>query len=439
MSAGIPVFQQDDSVAMLKVHPLRIDLYEELHNRPSPVIAGPCQITHFTLLLNEGATVQEYIGDLCKRFGVAVPHSSASCSYQDFGCFELRWERHLEFTNLTFIFATDDPYVSDPFSHIPRDWLAAMPGELLVALNLVFVEQEPTDKQLQQWFEGQRISGADIYDGKAKIWTAFKLHSNGLGRILAYNKRLTQYQNGRLVQRLFELETYRVMALMALPVARRTSSELRQIENRLTDLHNSIADIQVQHNERELLQELSLLAARVEQLRSATNYRFAAAIAYNDLVQDRLLQLRETALEGMQIWREFLERRFTPGIKTCISTRDRLEDVSRRISSTTGLLRARVDLSIQEQNQRLLSSMNKRSLVQLRLQQTVEGLSVVAISYYLVSLLGFVYQGLSAYGLTLDVDMAKGLSAPFVLGCVYYLVRRLRVHITRRLPAQLGD
>lgn len=431
MSEEIPIFANSaEPMAVLKVHPWRSDLYEELHNRPSPVISGPCQITHFTLLLEQNASIQEYVVDLCNRFSVPVPDTKASCFYQDFGAFELRWERHLEFANFTFIFPETDPFASDTLSYIPKDWLAAMPGELVVALNLVFIDEEPTEEELR-WFEGQRVSGSYIADEKAKVWTAFKLHSDGFGRVLVRNKSLTPYQSGRLVQRLFELETYRLMSLLALPIARQTGHELRATEENLTKLHDSISDIEAEHDERQLLQELSLLAADVERRRSNTNYRFAAAVAYHDLVNDRLNQLRETPIDGMQSLREFLERRLTPGIKTCNSVRDRLEDLSRRITRTTGLLRARVDLTIQEQNQDLLSSMNRRSQLQLRLQQTVEGLSVVAISYYLVSLLGFVYQGLNTVGINMNVDIAKAISAPIVVGLMYLLVRRIRTYITQ--------
>lgn len=431
MSEEIPVFTQSaEPMAVLKVHPWRSDLYEELHNRPSPIINGPCQVTHFTLLLEQNASIQEYVVDLCKRFSVPVPNTDASCFYQDFGAFELRWERHLEFANFTFIFPETNPFASDTLSYIPKDWLAAMPGELVVALNLVLIDEEPSKEQLR-WFEGQRVSGSYIAAEKAKVWTAFKLHSDGFGRMLVCNKSLTPYQTGRLVQRLFELETYRLMSLLALPIARQTGHELRATEESLTQLHDRISDIEATHDERELLQQLSLLAADVERRRSNTNYRFSAAVAYHDLVNDRLNQLRETPIDGMQSLREFLERRLTPGIKTCNSVRDRLEDLSKRITRTTSLLRARVDLTIQEQNQDLLSSMNHRSQLQLRLQQTVEGLSVVAISYYLVSLLGFVYQGMNSLGLNFNENIAKGVSAPIVVGLVYFAVRRIRAQITK--------
>ncbi len=416
----------------LKVHPWRSSLYEELHNRPSPIIDSNCQVAHFTVLLDDNReALHAHVVDLCRRFSVPAPGPESSCLYQDFGGFELRWERHLEFANFTFICRQVEPFAQEALNFIPKDWLAAMPGELLVAVNLAVVDYAPSEQQLHQWFEGQRVSGAHVADDQSQVWTAFRLHSDGFGRMLANRGQLTPYQAGRLVQRLFELETYRLMSLVALPIARRMGHALGPVEASLAQLNQQISDINSERDERELLQELSLLAAKVEQHRSDTNFRFAAALAYHDLVLDRLTQLKERPIEGMQGLREFLERRLTPGIKTCTSVRDRLEDLSRRVSRTTSLLRTRVDLSIQEQNQDLLSSMNRRSQLQLRLQQTVEGLSVVAIGYYMLSLLGIGFDAMKAYGIGLNTDVMKGISLPVVLGVVYWGVHSVRRHISR--------
>jgi uncharacterized membrane-anchored protein len=417
----------------LRVHPLRSSLYEELHNRPSPVIEGACQVSHFTVMLNDNREAMlEHVLDLCRRYSVPGPGSDSSCLYQDFGGFELRWERHLEFANFTFISKGATPFSDDALAFIPKDWLASMPGELVVAVNLVMVDDGPTDADLKRWFEGQRYSGSNVAEDKAQTWTAFKLHSDGFGRIVTWNRKLSGYQTGRMVQRLCELETYRLMSLLALPVARSMGAELTRIETSLAALNQSISEIDKDKDERELLQELSHLAAEVERHRSDTNFRFAAAVAYHDLVRDRLRQLRESPIEGVQSMQEFLERRLTPGIKTCNSVRDRLEDLSRRIHRTTSLLRTRVDLSIQEQNQHLLSSMNRRSQLQLRLQQTVEGLSVVAIGYYLLSLMEIGFLGLKSAGVPMDVYLAKGIALPIVLLVVWMGVRGVRKHVTRR-------
>jgi len=424
----------------LRVHPQRSALYEELHNRPSPIVDGACQVTHFTVMLNNNRdAIFDHVSDLCRRYSVPVPSADSSCLYQDFGGFELRWERHLEFANFTFISKDTAAFSDDALAFIPKDWLSSMPGELVVAVNLVLTDQEPAEQELQRWFEGQRVSGSQAADNKARLWTAFKLHSDGFGRMVVWNRDMNAYQAGRMVQRLCELETYRLMSLLALPVARAMGSELSRIEDALATLNLSISEIDQEKDERELLQELSQLAAEVERHRSDTNFRFAASVAYHDLVRDRMRQLREQPIDGMQSMQEFLERRLTPGIKTCNSVRDRLEDLSRRIHRTTSLLRTRVDLSIQEQNQHLLSSMNRRSQLQLRLQQTVEGLSVVAIGYYLLSLLEIAFAAIKSAGLPIDVTLAKGISMPIVLLLVWLGVRSVRQHVTRRArPLRAG-
>lgn len=419
------------SALALKVHPMRSVLYEELHNRPSPVIDGTCQVAHFTFKMNDKRQeLYEHVVRLCGRFSVPAPGPESSCLYQDFGGFELRWERHLEFANFTFIFSDDEPFAPETLKFIPQDWLAEMPGELVVAVHLAVVDAEPTEAQLHRWFEGQRPNGSDVVNGMAQVWTAFRLHSDGFGRILAVNKGLNPYQNGRLVQRLFEMETYRLMSLLALPVARRLGGELSQVEERLAELNQQIAQLETEYDDRDLLIALSELAADVESHRSATNFRFSATMAYHDLVRDRLDQLQEKPLVGAQSLREFLERRLTPGIKTCKSVRDQLEDLSRRVGRAAGLLRARVDLSIQEQNQSLLSSMDRRSHLQLRLQQTVEGLSAVVIGYYIISLIGIAGKGARSWGLDINPDMVKGIALPIVLGLVYLGVHRLRNHVS---------
>lgn len=433
MTEDVAIYRADSasSVAGLKAHPWRQALYDELHSRPSPLVAGPCRVLQFTLLLTPGSAVHAHLADLCRRFHMPSPLPQASCLYQDFGQFELRWERHSEFANFTFIFPAQDPFACDALARIPADWLQAMPGELVVATELVLVADELSREQWQDWFEGERVAGAWVAEQKARVWTAFKLHQDGFGRILVQNHGLSPYQSGRLVQRMLELETYRLMSLLALPMARSMGHELRLLEDSLASLNQKISAIHAGYDDRALLQELSKLAADVERRCSNTNYRFSATVAYHDLVNDRLNQLKEMPLPNTQSLREFLQRRLTPGIKTCNSVRNRLNDVSRRITRTTSLLQARVDLAIQEQNQSLLWSMNRRSQVQLRLQQTVEGLSVVAISYYLVSLLGIGFEGLQKLSPLLDASLLKAVATPLVLLLVYWGVRRVKKHITR--------
>ena len=423
----------------LQVHPWRSSLYEELHDRPSPIIEGACQVTHFTVMFGDDKqSVYDHVVDLCKRFSMPAPAQESSCLYLDFGGFELRWEQHLEFANFTFICPGVDPFSSDALSFIPKDWLANIPGNVVVALHLALIEHDPSDDELHHWFEGQRWNGSKVAFEHGAAWTAFKLHSDGFGRMLVQANELNPYQKGRLVQRLLEIETYRLMSLLALPVAREMNPAITQIENDLAILNQRIADIQSDDHERSLLSQLSLLAAKIEQHRSDTNFRFSATNAYYDLVGDRLRQLHESHIDGVQSLQEFLERRLTPGIKTCQSVRDRLEDLSRRIHRTTSLLRTRVELSIEAQNQTLLASMNRRSHLQLRLQQTVEGLSVVAIGYYILALMGYAFSASKAMGLPINKEIATGIALPIVLGAVYFSMHRIRKHLTKQ-SKKAGD
>lgn len=420
-------------VITLQVHPWRSSLYEELHNRPSPIIDGACHITHLTVMFADAKqAVYEHVVDLCKRFSMPAPAADSSCLYMDFGGFELRWERHLEFSNFTFICPNVIPFSADALSFIPKDWLATIPGDVVVALHMALIDHEPTDEELHQWFEGQRWNGANVAYDRGAAWTAFKLHSDGFGRMVAHGNKLNPYQKGRLVQRLIEIETYRLMSLLGLVVARELNPEITQIEKDLAVLNQRIADIKNEDDERLLLTELSQLAANIEQHRSDTNFRFSATNAYYDLVGDRLHQLHESHLDGVQSLQEFLDRRLSPGIKTCQSVRDRLEDLSRRIHRTTSLLRTRVELSIEAQNQNLLASMNRRSQLQLRLQQTVEGLSVVAIGYYALSLMGYGFDALKAFGVPLQKEIATGIAMPIVLISIYIGMHAIRARVTKQ-------
>ena len=412
------------SSSLLKFYQDRDELFNELHTRPFPVIDTPARLSQFAVLRDlenpqYQALEHQHLVSLCQRYSINPPALGASCYYQDFGGFELRWERHLEFANFTFICPDTKPFSDDALAFIPKDWLDSMPGEIMVAVKLVVTDIKPDNPTLHRWFEGQRLSGSLVNGEKAQVWTSFKLHSDGFGRMAVLNQGLSPYQAGRLIQRLYELETYRLTSLLALPIARQLLQDLNPIVDAHTALNKNISEIDKERDERQLLQALSHLAAEVERLRSDTNFRFSASVAYYDLVQDRLKQLRETTVDGVQSLREFLERRLTPGIKTCNSARDRLEDLSQRIHQTTSLLRTRVDLSIQQQNQRVLSSMNRRGQLQLRLQQTVEGLSVVVIGYYLLALLGIVFDGVKAQGVEINTTLAKAYALPVVLLLVF--------------------
>ena len=172
----------------------------------------------------------------------------------------------------------------------------------------------------------------------------------------------------------------------------------------------------------------------MERITAATTYRFGASRAYDALVERRIAELREARLPNVQTWREFMDRRLAPALRTVASVRERQESLSTRISRAANLLRTRVDVALEQQNRDLLQSMNQRAQLQLRLQETVEGLSVVVLSYYLVGLVSYAVKALSKLGLPLNPDLTTGLAIPVVVGAVGWGMHRMRRHLTQTPP-----
>jgi len=287
-------------------------------------------------------------------------------------------------------------------------------------------------EDIKPLFEGQRLIGGYTQDDLATVWTSFRLHSDHFSRVLVHRRNLNPCQSGRLVQRLLEIETYRVMALMALPIAREVSAAVNAMDQELAQINAQISDIQRGEDERQLLKQLTTLAAKVERFHSDTNYRFGATNAYYELVVGRMAYLKLDEVEGVQSIPEFLMRRLTPAIRTCESAHRRLEDLSNRTSRAGELLNTRVDLTLKEQNQGLLASMNKRSEIQLRLQKMVEGMSVAAISFALVGLIRIALTAVKDGGwVDINLPLMIGLSVPTVVIVVWTVSRKVRKSLMR--------
>lgn len=418
----------------LPFHVDRDRLFNELHTRPFPVLAQGARVSQLAVL-HEGASLADefrHLQQLCERLGCATPSPEATCHHLDFGHLELRWERHTEFSTWTVIRQQDEhnaPFTATALSLLPPAWLTALPGRVISGLH-VEVQGYPADADdadaVRQHFDDQRLISSWVIDRKARLWTAWRLHRDGLGRILVLNRGLNPCQLGRLVRRLLELETYRMMVLLAFPLARRIAPDLAGMDTKLANINAEINQIRGLDDERRLLGDLSTLAARIEHLRSETNFRFSAARAYYELVQHRLAGLREQEEPGLQTFGEFLPRRLTPAFRTGEAVSAQLDDLASRIDRASELLRTRIDLTLEAQNQDLLQSMNRRGQTQLQLQQAVEGLSVVAITYYLVGLVKSLAESLHALGWLTEPAAVAGLAVPVCLLLVAVGIRRLR-------------
>ncbi|MBU0892569.1 MAG: DUF3422 domain-containing protein, partial [Gammaproteobacteria bacterium] len=150
------------------------------------------------------------------------------------------------------------------------------------------------------------------------------------------------------------------------------------------------------------------------------------------LLDKRIQDIAESRLAGMQTIREFMDRRLTPARSTCEWAARRQDALSQRVSRMSNLLRTRVEIEQQQSSQALLTTMNHRQDLQLKMQSTVEGLSVAAITYYIVGLVSYLAKGAQKLGWPLSPESTAALAIPVVAAGVWWSLRRLHHRVFSR-------
>ncbi len=412
-------------------HPWRAALTAELHARPYAVVTAPARLFHLAVVTGEASVDAErrHLGALCIEQGIGPPAADASHFAAAFPGFRLTWERHTEFSTYTFILPTDgpEPFSVSPRAALPAAWIDALAGQTIAAAHVELLDRSspgPLPQLLEQVFGGGNIVGNVAAGGRAAVWTDLDLDADGTVRVLVHDLGMSPRQTGRMVQRLLEIHTYCMTALLALPLAREIGPAVSRMERELAGIAQALPAAG-NPDERAMLKRLSALAAEVESLAARTPYRFGAARAYHALVTRRIEELREQRVEGQQTIGEFMDRRLGPAMRTCETMQQRLEHLSQRVARASEMLRTRVDVTLAGQNRDLLASMDRRAKLQLRLQQTVEGLSVAAITYYAVGLVSYLTQGLIGAGLLLPKELIVGVAVPIFAAVAWLGLRRL--------------
>jgi uncharacterized membrane-anchored protein len=424
-----PAFIQiNDNTLDFAVHPQRDAALDEIHARPFHRLEAPRRILHFAFQINreEAKRDREAMTALCERHMFMAPGNGEVYHRLIRPDFNLRWEQHSEFTTQSWDFPIRNAKELKQQSHPPLPlgdfW---QPGLLLVALDILVMS--PTlAKGIESRFDETSLARSRTDDGTAEALTDFKRDAKGFTRIVVIDHGMNAIQAGSLVQRLIEIETYRTLTLLGLPEARRISADVQRIENDLAALIGKSQDAAGIEDNRRLLQSLTSLTADLETISSSVSYRFAASQAYDDIVFQRLNVLNEQQVGTDSTWQDFLARRMAPARRTLMSMQNRLQELSRKITRATTLLRTRVDVEQEQQNQELLKSMNERTRLQLRLQQTVEGLSVAAITYYLIGLIYYALQGFVKLGVIGDASIPTAILVPVILSGVWLLMRRFK-------------
>ncbi|MCC5885144.1 MAG: DUF3422 domain-containing protein [Gammaproteobacteria bacterium] len=420
---------------MIADHPHRFEVANELHARPFPSLEAPCHAVFLAVKRREAAASRDRGEDrahllaLLDRFGAQHPAAGATHFFGTLGRHRLKWECHTEFVTYTLFGEgiAPIPFDASSFGAMPTDWLATAPGDRLTSALVrvaTMADDATIDRSLNDWFDGEGLAVARVLDGSAVVASDFRIDANGHTRFSVFaDPDMGPRRLGQIVQRLIEIETYKTIAMLGLPVARELSSRLSELDAELADL---VSRMRRPNDEAEAtLDALLAMSARIEHLLASNSFRFGATAAYEAIVAQRIEVMREEHYGENTTFAEFMMRRFDPAMRTIRAAEERLEHMAERSRQAASLLLTRVEVGRSAENQALLASMDRRADLQLRLQRTVEGLSVVAISYYAVNLLANLAKPVGpALGLGEGVLLA--LLTPPVVALVWILIRRIR-------------
>ena len=366
------------------------------------------------------------------RFGAPHPPPQATHYSGNLGEHRLKWEKHTEFATYTLFREglSERPFDPAEFEAYPSDWVSEI-EHLRITSIILRVEprraEEDITKKVQDWFVQESVALSAMLDSAVVTGGDFRIDSAGHLRFALFvNQGVGNRRVGRVVQRICELETYKSMSMLGFSKVKEMSGEMNRID---TEINQLISNMTGTENSAETtLHALLRVSAELESQSAKSAFRFAATKAYEAIVSQRVQVLREERFQGRQTFQEFMTRRYQPAMRTVKATELRLSAMTDRATRAGNLLRTRVDVERSAQNQSLLTSMDKRADLQLRLQKTVEGLSVVAISYYAVSLAGYLLDSFaSVFGV--GEGTLKAIVALPILAFVWWAVRRIRARM----------
>lgn len=419
----------------MRDHALRKQAVGEMHLRRWPALPVPCMIIQWVLIVDDS----ERDGELSAIEERAQKDETAeSPAYRAGNLFDgirFVWEKHSEGTSLTlFVHDVGPDVFLEPQSNADvkgaLEWAQSMPGEIVRSTRIWIAEN---DDEIEAILPNLNLVRGELVScnlgRKIRMWSDFRIKDDGFGRLLVATNGAEPVEVTRQVQRVQELGNYRNRALLGLPVARDCWPKLDEAEGKLRDLAARIED--PDENDDKLTDTLSKLSLELAAIETSISFRMDATKAYAQLVKDRLVQVDSRHIPGFASLTDFTQRRFFPAMNTCEATTARVRQLALRAAQLASLLRARIDARIENQNAQLLGSMEKSTRMQVRLQQLVEGFSVVALSYYLIGLVGYLIDGLPLARYELSKEWILALLVIPVVASIWIGMRILKHRLFR--------
>ena len=417
----------------MREHEARSAILAELHARPFLPVEAPRRVYHFAFATNDAEVREDRraLLALCEASGAESPPEDAKFCHLALGEWELRWEQHTEFTTYTWSTSQDD--ATDPFAHpdpLGEGEIAFLaPGRLVVATHLAIIGGGPSAESLAPLFKQESLCVIRASNAAAHMMTDFAVGPYKFTRLLIRMDRGDALRAGRAVQRLLDIETYRTMALLGLPDARRASPELARMEGEIAEINHELSQTEGARTSQHLLKRLSDLLASSEALSTRTAFRFGASRAYHAVVKNRLELIREEKEGSYTTVSGFFSARLDPAIETCNAVEMRLARLSTQVQRAIGLMRTGITFELEQQNRDLLEDMNRRARLQMRLQGIVQGISIAALAYYLSGLTTYLAKGLKDAGWLpkgITADMMVAAALPLTILASWAFMERVR-------------
>ncbi|MBW3097915.1 DUF3422 family protein [Pseudohoeflea coraliihabitans] len=399
----------------------------EIHARPLRPL-GPSRVVFQLAFMSESGSAagSTMVSDMARQRGVPPPDDSTNHVALAWGQGTLRWERHTEFSTYSWDCPAPDTFFAPVGAH-PFGAEFAPPGPFLSGARVeVRPEDEDIDKAIAM-FDPVSLTISDLKAARATVVTDFRQDEDGLTRFLIIDRGMSDAMRGVICQRLLDIETYRTLATLGLELARQLSPDIARLEEQLTAVTHRMKE-DVRHHADDLLREITRMSAELEANAALSLYRFGASRAYYTIVRERIAALGESGVPGREMLGAFLDRRLAPALRTCQAVEERQANLSRKMARATTLIRSWIDVELEKQNGALLRSMNRRVKLQLRMQQTVEGLSVAAISYYVVGLFSYLAKLQEATFGWPETSLATGAFVPVAIFGTWWVVRAIRRH-----------
>ena len=432
-------------------HPIRRVLNDELHARKFNNFDGTGRFIRYVYFTQgDDKLLMRHVNEMLVK--LKLPEMAADVKFVRLEAdgYAIRVERHTEFMSVSLIDIDEVSSASVPkgafdesaYPHLPFQLIRDLKHPLFHAMWLEISNspaRKPNAASMEKILQGRAVAGSQISSGGGQLYCSFDIDDADYSRMVLFNKSIAGHRMGRVIQRAIEMETYRLIALLSLPKVKQFSPVLDRIEENLRKASSALSKAH-QINEAsqsveeadKLLASLTSLAAELEQVYAETSYRFSAGNAYQEIVTARLFALSTQRLDGFQSIRGFLDKRMMPAMQSANAFSGRMERLSRRIAYAGQLQRSQTELALQKQNRDLLMSMNKRTSAQLRLQQTVEGLSIAAVTYYGVGLVGYFANGFPLADWGIDLIVLKTIAVPVIAFLVWRNIR----HVSDALQAR---